>query len=184
MKDKRGISPLLATILLVALTITMAAIISNFLINKAKSFDPNVIAQQSVFCDEVTLGYTVPNPNLLTINSRDIRGNPFYFFENLTIVNKGAFSIQKFIITAPGYSSRPYPIINSSGRIDTLKPGDNNKYNLSIQLKKNINLGTNIIIVPIINDPEKNQLIECANRQLIINYSQLCVEIGKSIECT
>ena len=181
MKNKRGISPLLATVLLVALTVTIAALVSNFLLSKAKSFDPSVIAEQSVFCDEVSLGYTVPDPAQLSIVTKIVGGLDYSFFENLTIVNRGAFSIQQFIITAPGKASRNYPILDPNYRVTNLKPGIDNKYNLSVQLIKNT--GTNIIIVPVIRDTEKNQLVKCVDRQLIINYSQLCTEIGKSPAC-
>ena len=36
MKNKRGISPLLAAVLLLALTISMAAVVSNYVIKKTK----------------------------------------------------------------------------------------------------------------------------------------------------
>src|SRR3989338_1842940 len=108
MKSKRGISPLLASVLLVALAITMAAIVSNFVINKTKEFNPEQIAEQSLFCDSVSLGYTINDPDKLNIygeNDNDPNTGKrinakVSLFSPVTLINRGAFSIHQFIVNA------------------------------------------------------------------------------------
>lgn len=173
--NKRGISPLLAAVLLIAFAIAMAAIVSTFVLKKTREFNPNVIAQESVFCESVNIGYTVDDPNSLTINTTV---PSVELLQGITIINRGTFSIHKFIVSSPGLESSDYLIRNATG-ISTLQPGANNKYNVSIQIISG-NSNKEIKLVPVIKDPEKNQFVACPDRQLLINYSQLCNEVGAS----
>lgn len=189
---KKGVSPLLAAVLLVALAVTMAAIVSQFLIKKTQEFNPDQLAQQSLYCDSVSLGYSVPDATKLGIytdgsidptTDKIIRGSGLYFFSPITLINRGNFAIQKFIINAPGMASAPALVyeIDASGHFIpiSLMPGLNNKYNITIQINPN-NIIKDIKIIPIIKDPEKNQLVICTDRQLVINYQQICQDITPS----
>jgi len=175
MGNKKGVSPLLAAVLLVAFAIALGAIVSNYLIKQAKEFNPEKIAEESVFCESVTLGYDIDDPTNLGFQEKTISGRPFTFFEYITVINRGAFSIHQLIISAGGMASRPYPIYDDAGQISNISAGVNNRYNLSI----NMNRGSNdeIKIVPVIKDPEKDVFVRCADRQLVINYTQLCIEV-------
>ena len=186
MKKKRGISPLLASVLLVALAITMAALVSNFVIKKTKEFDPSKLAEQSTFCESVTLGYMINAPDIPNFNVYEPNGNPepinnqklsdgVFLISPITLVNRGSFSIHQLIINAPGLESSTLPLTTP------LKPGiADNKYRLGIQISDPaLNLDTEIKIIPVIKDPEKSTddkpvFVKCTERQLVINYKQLC----------
>ncbi|MBS3168051.1 hypothetical protein J4216_02935 [Candidatus Woesearchaeota archaeon] len=208
MKNKRGISPLLSAVILVAFVVTLGAVVSSYFIKQAKEFDPNLIAEESVYCDSVGLGYDVlDRANFNTHQEGGIdpvtmdpatpgSGRPINFGPNpsptrrllspLTLINKGTFSIHKLIITAPGAGSVTYQIVDSSGATPTLSsisPGQNNKYNISIDLNTGFN-DDEIKIIPIINDTEKSQFIRCVNRQIVINYTQLCLDVRGPPGCT
>lgn len=179
MKKKKGVSPLLATVLLVAFAIALAAIVSTYVINKAREFDPSSIAQSSVYCDSVSLGYTINDPNLLGFVTKT---GGYKFLSGLTLVNRGTFSIQQLIITAPGQGTRTYPIIDKSVtpyKVGKIKPGADNKYPIELQLNT-VSRPEVIRIVPVIMDIEKNQLVECTDRQLIFNYQELCQEVTQA----
>ena len=168
MKNKRGVSPLLAAVLLIAFSIAMAAIVSNYLINRAKEFNPESIAQQSVFCESVNLGFSVDTPEDFGIQTPS---SGVELLGPITLINRGSFSIHQLIINAPGRQSI------TVGLPEPIPPGAENKYELAgIQ----INSGspeTEISIVPIIKDLEKDQFVKCTDRQLIIDYKELCTEV-------
>ena len=48
-KNKRGVSPLLAAVLLVAFSVALAGIVANYVIKKTNEFDPNLIAEETIF---------------------------------------------------------------------------------------------------------------------------------------
>src|SRR3989338_391385 len=104
---KRGISPLIATVLLVAFSIALAAIVSTYVINKTKEFKPEAIIEDSLLCDSVALGYSVESTGgsdeVLKYDSAlsDKEGNVIlYKLTGLKLVNKGAFNIHRFLINA------------------------------------------------------------------------------------
>ena len=157
---KKGVSPLLAAVLLIAIAIALGAIVSNFLIKEAKKFNPEELAQQSVYCESVNLGYKVNDAEDLCI------GHPsgFDILQGVNITNKGSFAIQGFKITAPGFNSRDYPVTNA------INPGGGEI--IEIQINNDLD-DKKIKIVPIVKDLEKNQNIVCADRALIMDYGQL-----------
>ena len=143
MKNKRGISPLLAAVLLLALTISMAAVVSNYVIKKTKEFNPEKLTEESIYCESVSLGYMITDPEKLGIYEQGkagfdhdpITGNPIIvpgvsLFAPITLINRGAFSIHQFIINAPGLESRPSLIYDENLKPSVLKPGKDNKYNI------------------------------------------------------
>ncbi len=173
--NKRGVSPLLAAVLLVAFAITLGAIVSNYVINKAREFDPEKIAEASILCESVSLGYTADE----NLHLED-QGGGISTLEPVTIINRGSFSIHKLIITAPGQVSQTYPI---NTPLKYIAPGDsNNEYNISIGLDP-ASSDKRIKIVPVINDREKNKFVQCAERQIVFDWSQLCMDIGKDEQC-
>ena len=190
MKKKRGISPLLASVLLVALAITMAALVSNFVIKKTKEFDPSKLAEQSTFCESVTLGYMInAAPGVFRVyNDEDDVLHPgnklakdVFLLSPLTLINRGSFSIHQIIINSPGLESITLPLILPDD--GPLRPGTDkskSQYILGIQIRDPaLNLDSEIKIVPIIKDLEKSTddkpvFVKCTERQLVINYKQLC----------
>lgn len=181
--DKRGISPLIAAILLVAFAVTLAALVSTYVINKAKEFHPEEIAEESLLCESVSLGYTADAAISIDAIPGDTSG--LQLIGPITLINRGAFSIHQLIITAPGQVSQPYPVWDTSvspARAIALEPGANNKYNISIGLNSDLEDKT-IKIVPVVNDTEKVQLVRCTDRQVVIDYTQLCLDVGLTNTC-
>ena len=184
MKNKKGVSPLLAAVLLVALAITMSAIVSNYIINKTKEFNPEQLAEGSIFCESASLGFTVPDPAKLAVykdidpvSGNKINGQGVNLFGPITLVNRGTFSIHQLIISAPGLQSLNYLILEQGGKVSSIKPGANNKYLISMQVNP-ANPNKEIKIVPVIKDTEKNHFVKCTDRQLIINYVQVCADVN------
>ena len=181
MVNKRGIGPLLATVILVAIAITLGALVSNFLINKAKEFKPEKLGEESVYCESVTLGYTV-DPAITASSGLIANVEGGKLIGPITLINRGSFSIHQLIITAPGYANRPPTNIlvqeNGVGPYvkSVIEPGTNNKYDVKIQFDPTAT-NKEIKIVPVIKDLEKDQLVSCPNRQLVVNYENLCKDL-------
>jgi len=191
MTNKKGVSPLLATVLLVALAVTMATIVSTFLIKKTQEFNPDQLAQQSLYCESVSVGYNVPDAlkDQLGIyhegaddplnQGKKISGKGVAFLYPINLINRGAFSIQYFIVNAPGLESKRNTNSDNQDQITVLKPGKSpdNEYTTMIQVNEDYKKSTEIAIIPVIKDLEKNQLVQCTDRQLIIDYDKLCKDV-------
>lgn len=78
--DKRGVSQLIAWVLLFGLTITLAALVGNWAIKQAKEFDPEKTVASDLYCDNV--GVIVDGVNC-----------PI-----LTIKNKGSFNLHSVLV--------------------------------------------------------------------------------------
>lgn len=198
MKNKKGISPLIATVILVAISVALAATISTYLINKAKEFKPGELVEGSVYCESVTLGYDA------NLDSEDssmdfeiTRGGDGQILKNIVLVNRGSFAIHKLIITAPGYSTLTTNILieeEDSGEsvLGKIDPGENNKYSIDIAFRddQTTNIADREInIVPVICDSEKSECVEndkvfvvCPDRKLVINYEELCKRLYEDNE--
>lgn len=187
--NKRGISPLIATVLLVAFSIALAAIVSTYVITKTKEFKPQAIIEDSLLCDNVALDYAVESSGGSDILSYlDMRGGLFVL-KGLKIVNKGSFNVHKYVITAPGAGTIEQfaGYYNDNCDVFTkeeLRPNDDtstsdvteNKLNTCIGLK---NTADKLIkITPIMQDPETGEFVKCNKRQLIIDHDKLCKDIG------
>ncbi|HLC86514.1 MAG TPA: archaellin/type IV pilin N-terminal domain-containing protein [Candidatus Nanoarchaeia archaeon] len=197
-RNKRGVSPLIAAVLLVAFAVAMAAFVSSFVIKKTKEFKPESFIQDSALCDGVTLAYEVMKnpsevpPNDLKISYGRTSDQNVYTIYGLRLKNKGAFTIYKLTINSPGQQSQDYDItkVASISKPDGLKPGESIpdssetdpesgsviKFPFKVD-KKN----KNIKIIPWIQDPEKDlgdpeKNIICTKRALYIDPIGLCIQ--------
>jgi flagellin-like protein len=181
MKNKKGVSPLIATVMLVAFAIALAAIVSSFILNKVRSFDAEKLAESSIYCDSVTLSYDVPKPDDLKADSPAGGGR---VLEGIDLINRGSFTIHKLIISAAGTASREEPIV-INGAVTTLKPGaTGNRYPIKIFFKPTAT-DKQIKIIPVIQDPEKKTFVQCIDRQLIFaDYCQIWKDVkGSTAPC-
>ncbi len=197
--NKRGISPLIATILLVAFSIALAAIVSTYLINQTKKFKPEAIVEDSLLCDNVAIDYSIESGSISALEYESV-GSNLFLLKGLNIVNKGSFSIHKYSIIAPGvgprdgqpagwYSDDPNNpnVLNpntlscatsTTGVIfcaGPLPPG--NKQEVRIGLA---NSADGIIkITPIIKDPEKEEptYVKCIRNQLVLDHKKICEDL-------
>lgn len=182
---KKGVSPLIATVLLVAFAVAIGAVVSNYVIQKTKEFKPEKLVEDSLLCDEVSLGYSIDPPDdtlakdwLCIYNDNILSG--------INLVNKGKFSIYKYSINIQGRSN---PTDDPAGyyestifkKYDTgLKPGKKQQIFFGI----NNNNNKIIKVVPIIKNPEvENEFVKCAKSALVIDYDKLCREITGDNNC-
>lgn len=155
MKNKKGVSPLLGAVLLIAFSIVLAAIVSNFVIKKTKEFKPDVIAEESVYCDSVNLGYKLSeNYGTETIGEVNL-------IKGIILVNKGTFSIHQLILNTPGLQ----PIQIKLNPIMLPQPPENT-YNIKLQIGSN----PEVKIIPIIKDSDTGNLVKCTDKQLTLNF--------------
>ena len=116
MKSKKAISPLIATVLLVGFSIVLAGIVTTFVINKTKEFQPEKIIEDDLLCDNVAIDITVPDINLLSyITASD---GTTKLLKGLNLTNKGSFTIHKVTINSPGFPSTESPLV------PIIKPGE------------------------------------------------------------
>jgi len=184
--NKRGISPLIATVLLVAFSIALAAIVSNYVIQKTKEFKPEKIVEDSLLCDEVNLGYsidpvpsTIPASNWLctTITSPEI-------LAGINIVNKGKFSVYKYSVSVEGKTIQQeapagsYDNNNHLFSSSPILPGQKQPMFFGIT---GSNSDYTIRIVPIVKNPEvENEFVKCTRSALTIDYIQLKNDINNN----
>lgn len=184
--NKRGISPLIATVLLIGMTIVIAATVATFLINKTKQFDPSEVLADSEFCDQVNLGINFKARTDDDILSFDSMGDNNYLTKGIIIKNKGSFSVHKLYATFPGGSQAEYDI--TTGRANTILNLEGSRYSegplmpsQSVEVRFVINPcleEKNIGLIPIIQDPDKEQFVACSKKELIFDYNELCVSLG------
>ena len=203
MRKKKGVSPLIATVLLVAFTVAMAAFVSTYVIKKTKQVNFESFAEDTALCDSVTLAYDTIKDE--TTGENKIRleqaNDATYIIHGIKLRNKGAFTIHKLTITAPGQQSQEYTLlpigseIKPSGSKDTSGNlmdfynglGDGERgiaftFNDIESFKKN----PNIKITPWIKNPEKQagdpeQNVVCTKKVLYINPIELCNTIATSV---
>lgn len=164
MRNKKGVSPLLAAVLLIAFSIVLAAIVSNFVIKKTKEFKPEVIAEDSVYCDSVSLGYKIDSANY------GLEGNNL--ITGIVLVNKGTFSVYQLLINTPGLPSITVRLLDNDNKEIPIYPSDNtsteekeNEYPIG---KLQIGSGPEIKIIPIIKDSDTGNFVKCPNKELTI----------------
>lgn len=175
--NKRGISPLIATVLLVAFSIALAAMVSTYIIGKTKEFKPEAIIEDSLLCDNVALDYSVESTGINPLTLQALSGN-LKKLTGLKLVNKGSFTIYKYTMNAPGVSTlNNIPLKgknDAGGDVTNLKPGES----LGFEIGLKVTADKLIKIIPIIQDPEKDKTyIKCTKSQLIFDYAKLCKDI-------
>lgn len=178
--NKRGISPLIATVLLVAFSIALAAMVSTYIIGKTKEFKPEAIIEDSLLCDNVALDYSVDST--FGLEQIGASGN-LKKLTGLKLVNKGSFTVYKYTMNAPGGSTlNNIPIKGKDidgADVTNLKPGES----LGFEIGLEVTTDKLIKIIPIIQDPEKDKTyIKCTKSQLIFDYGKLCNDVGAT--CT
>src|SRR3989344_1978458 len=120
--SKRGISPLIATVMLVGFAVALGAMVSTFLIKEAKDFKPESFLEDSPFCEGVVLEPLVlaapnnpgncqvanqPKPRWpRTTNSCPLPNSNQCIVEGIVFRNKGSFSIHSVWVSGTGVSNQ------------------------------------------------------------------------------
>ena len=161
---KRGISPLIATVLLIGATIMIAAIVSTFIINQTKKFEPEKFMGESSYCQDVVLGTKIIN----SVACDEIPGRPDCMsIQNLALVNKGVFKITKVDVNAVGLGSGAIvfdvPLMPS----EIMCRDDQGICDLNKLFKPGICKDKSVRIIPHINI--EGEEIVCTQSEMIIN---------------
>ena len=178
---KKGVSPLIATVLLVAFAVAIGAVVSNYIIKQTKEFKPEKLVEDSLLCDDVNLGYSIdPSTDILPKDWLCLYEPNV--LAGINIVNKGKFSIYKYSLTTQGKSS---PSDEPAGHYDGgtftkdasgIKPGK--KQQMFFGVNGDIRDKT-IRIIPIVKNPEaENEFVKCTKSALVIDYDRLCKDIN------
>lgn len=186
MKNK-GLSPLIATVLLMAFAIAIAAIVSTYIMNQTKEFKPEKLIEDSLLCDEVSLGYQLVN-NKMCISA--VQGTTTKRLDNILIINKGKFSIYGYRISVDGSTNTIDSPVNigreaedistTSNHLYVLKPGKGQPLMFGIKPANAPGIEPDerkVVITPIIKNPEvENEKVVCSKSSLTIDYAQWCVD--------
>ncbi len=205
MEKKRGVSPLIATVLLVGFTIVMAGLVSTFVIKQTKeTFNPDKLLEDSTLCDQMTLGIDVPDKSKLKISGS---GSSNYL-EGVSVVNKGGYSARGLILNVDGVKddmsyifdpelnisaggksvkeelrpkakdgTTPMNYIAPGGSYDFPRTSGNGIYVVNTKFD-DPEQTFKIKVYPIIKDFDKDQAVKCAKSVLVIDYKELCNSYG------
>ena len=157
----RGISPILATILLIGFTIAMAGVVSNVLIKQAKKFNPEEQQKESQYCDQANVAIGLPeNLAQVTTTSQNIDGVSCSIINGILYKNKGAFTIHKLTTVAQIGKTKSSEDVLLSGPIAPQQ---------TISGAIGYCQDPEITLYPWIQDPETDEIKPCPSRTLTIN---------------
>jgi len=175
---KRGISPILSTILLVGFVVILAGVVANFLITETEEkFDPEKIITESEFCSSVALGFEFQTDGTyaeeVSYIAPNNRNTAFMTLRALNITNKGTFTIRNITVIGQDGSSNMLNVKHGG----TLSP----TYGLKPQESKSLDIiympadGQSLIqLIPWIKDPKgTGKYILCEESSLTIDISKI-----------
>jgi len=172
--NKRGISPLIATVLLIGFSVMMAALVSNYIIKQTKEFDIEKMIGSDELCSEVSF-QIVPSPDQ-EITCDDVAESVGICSDGLvrtlgsaSLKNKGSFSIWKLTVNSESVGS--YELGTDDESLVT--PSGEGKI-ADIENKISFCNDGKVNLVPHIKDEEGN-LVECPSRTVtLIPSVDLC----------
>ena len=170
---KKAISPLIAWILLIGFTVTMAAFVSNWVIQQTKeTFQPEKLLE-SMSCEGVSFSITTICIDNVVIGDCP-EGNKYYF-DQIKVKNKGAYTIRNMtILSLYDAGSRNFNSFDS----DYLKSGDDESMNFRRAICIKPDKKNEIKLIPVIE--KENKVFYCTNNAVILNNEA----IGKIEQCT
>lgn len=198
---KKGVSPLIATVMLIGFTIAMATVVSTFIIKQTKeTFNPENLIEDSSICDQMSLGVNVKEANLKIEKSTQTASN-LYYIKGISIQNKGSYAVRGFVISPDSMKSEiqynfdnriSKNIIKDDGdkMRDGLQGTDSVYYLSPAKMygfgTKGIPIGeditdtakTKIKVYPVVFDPEKEKGVKCAKSLLVFDYREVCNGYG------
>lgn len=119
-QNKRGISPLIATVMLIGFTIVMAGIVSTFIIRQTKeNFNPDKLLEDSSLCDQMFLGIEIPDSTKVKIsNGANPSANNPPRLQGIYIKNKGSYAVRGlYVDVKEGDVTVPYIFDKKIGKI-------------------------------------------------------------------
>ena len=149
MKNKRGISPLIAWMLLISISVAIGFFVINWAIENMPEPKPDFN-----YCEDVSLSFRVPEYTT---------GDPPTF--KVTLINNGYFTIDKISLGAKYFMGNEewYEILIKGG--DGVRPGEEEEI---IQSLDDGDL-VEVIIVPWVEI--EGEIINCNDRKIIISIN-------------
>ena len=167
--NKRGISPLIATVLLIGFSVMMAALVSNYIIKQTKEFDIEKMIGSDELCSEVSF-QIVPSSDQERINCVNVDDSvgicsegPVKKLKSASLKNKGSFSIWKLTVNSESVGSYEF---GADENTPLVTPSGENKI-ISIDNKISFCDNGKVNIVPHIKDEEGN-FVECPSRTVTL----------------
>lgn len=168
MTNKKGVSPLVATVLLIGFSLAIAAMVITFSINKTKSTiaDVEKTMVSSQYCNDVAFQVQPESCELVSggVEGCNNLGAVTKVLKNVQIKNKGTFSIRKLKITSIGLEVPPFD--------DTIKPNARSTVG-DIQVCIGDDTDGIVRFIPFVKD-EKEQLIPCSQNQKEFDANEFC----------
>ncbi len=175
MRKKKGVSPLIATVMLVGFAVALAAVVSTFVIKETKKFNPESFLEESPYCENIVIE---------AVQLHDAQGKPrdiliekleggFYTLKGMGVKNKGSFVVKRYIFKSGGKElpvipdvgeGKPGQITQVNGKGLVFFPKDGEERIIKIQ--------------PAVNDPEKEKIIPCPKQEITVNYKTICCSSG------
>jgi len=160
MKEKKGVSPLIAWVLLIGLSVSIGFLVINWAVQNIPEPEPELS-----FCDDVSL---------FLINSDNSEAGKV----SLEIKNNGLFTINKFtfgVIDPIGYENAQCFIE------DNILPGDSKPLEIGLEDSYDVpscppngdgeyGLAKEVYLVPWIRPLEGEDAINCNDKKLIIEF--------------
>ncbi len=175
MRKKRGVSPLIAAVLLVGFSVALAAIVSQFVIKETKKFGPEQFLEDSPFCENIVvevarLPPATDSPTVVPDVKITGLGGTTFNLEGLGVKNKGSFAVKRLVLRSGG---KEVPVILTA---DEGKPGSvinvkssSNKPGLIFYK----NSEQKIVIQPAVYDHEKEKVLPCPKQEISVSYKEL-----------
>lgn len=171
MFSNKGVSPLIATVLLIGFSVALAAMVSTFVIQKTKDFDPSSVVASS-YCEQAALAVGSAPATLGESEGSCPTGGDYLLAENLQLVNKGAFTVRKISYTPPGQNSIEFALD------PVLAPGAADVFTFGYCSNLATESGAIFKFTPWIQDPETQEILPCPLQELQVPYSALQSVLG------
>lgn len=170
MINKKGVSPLIATVLLIGFSLAIAAMVITFSIKSTKNTMEDVEKNLAVteYCNEVAYQVEPESCQMVAggVEGCNNLGAVTKVLKNVQIKNKGTFSIRKVKVTSIGVETPVYD--------DTIKP--NGRATIGdIQVCLGDETDGIVRFIPFVKD-DKEQLVPCSQIQKEFDANEYCQE--------
>src|SRR3989344_2469009 len=108
MNKKKGVRPLIATVMLVGFAVALAAVVSTFVIKETKKFNPESFLEDSPYCENIVIeavgGLRDTDDEVIPITIKDANSaetdpqKKFYLLDGMGIKNKGSFIVKRYLL--------------------------------------------------------------------------------------
>jgi len=159
---KKGVSPLIAWVLLIGFTVGVGILVSNFVIKQTEKFKPGELVEGGLFCDSVAFSADSYCRDNLPNNP-----DPNWGILQLTIKNRGAFSINKI-----AYNLNDVRGAISDSVLSNVQPSGTTEISIVVKDDNIVTDNSNnmkikkLVLTPLIIEEEKE--VSCSEKKFIM----------------